>query len=166
MEPNSNDNQPVLRRPNPGDGKAVYELIQANPPLDVNTVYLYYLLCRHFADTCAVAEVDGQVLGFLSAYRIPNAPERLFIWQAAVDPALRGHGMAGRLLEEVVGRPEVADVRYLDVTVSPSNTASRRVFEKFAQKRGAGWHEEVFLNVEDFGSQVHEEELLFRIGPL
>lgn len=166
MSPNDNENEPVVRKPLPAEGKVVHDLIQANPPLDVNSTYAYYLLCRHFAETCAVAELDGRVLGFLSAYLPPETPDRLFVWQVVVDPGLRGHGMAGRLLETVLARPVCAGVRYIETTVSPSNRPSRRVFEHFAERRDAGWHEEVFLAAEDFGPEGHEEEILFRIGPL
>ncbi len=52
-----------FRKPKLEDGLAIYHLIQASPPLDVNSSYLYFLQASHFADTCAVAEVDGQIVG-------------------------------------------------------------------------------------------------------
>jgi len=156
-----------LEVPRIEDGGAVHELIRRSPPLDLNSAYNYFLLCSHFAQTCVVGRsAEGEVLSFLSAYRQPQAPETLFIWQVAVDARLRGRGMAGRMLEEVLGREAVRGVHYLETTVSPSNTASRRVFERFAAGRSAGWHEEEFLSREIFGEESHEEEILFRIGPL
>lgn len=157
--------EPILRKPRLDDGKAVHDLVRNSPPLDLNSVYNYFLLCSHFADTCVVGELDGRIASFLSAYRLPNDPETLFIWQVAVDPVLRGQGMAGRMLEAVLARPESIGVHRLETTVSPSNIASRRVFERFARERDAGWEEEVFLSSEHFGSENHEEEILFRIGP-
>lgn len=166
MESQKTDGSVDIRPPKLADGKAVHELIRDNPPLDLNSSYNYFLLCSHFADTCAVGEVDGEIKAFLSGYRIPNAPPSLFVWQVAVDASLRGQGMAGRLIEDVLARPVCDGVTHLETTVSPSNTSSRRVFERFAEKRGAGWHEEVFLSQEMFGGEEHEEEILFRIGPL
>lgn len=166
MESSTSESLVRLRPPTLADGKAVHELIRSSPPLDLNSSYNYFLLCSHFADTCAVGEVDGEIKAFLSAYRIPNAPENLFVWQVAVDASLRGQGMAGRLIDSVLTRPVCEGVTHLQTTVSPSNTSSRRVFERFAQKRRAGWQEEVFLSREMFGGEEHEEEILFRIGPL
>ncbi len=155
-----------LRPPRLEDGKAVHELIRDNPPLDLNSVYSYFLLCSHFAGTCAVAEVDGRVTGFLSAYREPESPDRLFVWQVVVDPSMRGHGLAGRLLQAVLERDALGDVRFLEATVNPSNTASARFLEKTAERLGADLEKSVFLSREDFGGEEHEEEILFRIGPL
>ncbi len=156
----------LLREPCLADGKAVHTLIRNCPPLDLNSSYLYFLLSSHFSETCVVGERDGEILAFLSAYRLPKQPDRLFIWQVAVDTSLRGLGMAGRMLDAVLSRPASAGVRFLETTVSPSNTASRRVFERFAEKRRLGWHEESFLTEEHFGGEQHESEVLFRIGPL
>lgn len=155
-----------LRQPCLQDGKAVHELIRRCPPLDLNSSYNYFLLCSHFAATCVVAEHAGRAVGFLSAYRLPQAPETLFVWQVAVDAAARGRRLAGRMLDEVLARPACAGVRFIETTVSPSNQASRRVFARVAETRRAAWHEEVFLGREDFGTENHEEEILFRIGPL
>lgn len=156
----------VLRRPRLQDGKAVHELIRRCPPLDLNSSYSYFLLCSHHAETCVVAERDATLAGFLSAYRLPQEPHTLFVWQVAVDTAARGQGLASRMLAGLMARPACQDVRYIETTVSPSNTASRQVFARFAAQRQAGWREEVFLDGSNFGSEAHEDEVLFHIGPL
>lgn len=144
----------------------MHELVQRCPPLDLNSSYSYFLLCSHFAETCVVAEREGATVGFLSAYRLPQAPQTLFVWQVAVDAQARGRQLAGRMLEDLLLRPACAGVQFIETTVSPSNHASRRVFERFAATHGAAWHEEVFLTPAHFGAESHEEEVLFRIGPL
>lgn len=156
----------VLRPPRLEDGQAVHALISANPPLDLNSVYNYYLLCGHFADTCCVGTRGDEVVSFLSAYREPNAPDRLFVWQVVVDPSARGHRLAGRMLDEVLARPACKDVRYIEATVNPSNTASARFLEKVAESRQAELKKSVFLSREQFGGLDHEEEILFVIGPI
>ncbi|MFO7593608.1 MAG: diaminobutyrate acetyltransferase, partial [Pseudomonadota bacterium] len=153
-----------LRPPLLEDGKAVHELIQRCPPLDVNSSYNYFLLCSHFRDTCVVAETDGGIVGFLSAYLIPSRPDTLFVWQVAVDEAARGHGLAGRMVEEIIARPGCADVHTIETTISPSNSSSRRVFERFAAQRQAKTREETFLEAAHFGAENHEEERLIHIG--
>jgi L-2,4-diaminobutyric acid acetyltransferase len=154
-----------LRLPNLEDGKAVHELIQRCPPLDVNSSYNYFLLCSHFRDTCVVAEMNDQIAGFLSAYLIPGRAETLFVWQVAVDETARGQGLAGRMLEHVMERPFCAGVNTLETTISPSNLSSRSVFQRYAEKHQAKSSEETFLELSHFGGEAHEEERLIRIGP-
>lgn len=155
----------TLRLPVLEDGKAVHQLIQRCPPLDVNSSYNYFLLCSHFQDTCVVAEMNDRIVGFLSAYLIPSRPDTLFIWQVAVDESARGQGLAGRMLKEVTERPMCSDIHALETTISPSNTSSRRVFQRFAEQHHAKTSEETFLEASHFGAEAHEEECLIRVGP-
>ncbi len=155
----------VLRRPVLEDGKQVYDLIERCPPLDLNSSYCYFLLCSHFSDTCVVAEDNGRLVGFLSAYLIPDRPDTLFAWQMAVDETARGQGLAGRMLEQLLKQPACAMVRSVETTVSPSNLASRRVFTRLAEKLQTGSTEETFLEAAQFGAEAHEAEQLIRIGP-
>ncbi len=150
-----------LRRPHREDGLAVHRLIAANPPLDVNSPYSYYLLCEHFAETCVVAEFQGERLGFLSAYRRPDRPRTLFIWQVVVDPSMRGRGLAREMLLALLSRG--GEVNAIESTVNPSNKASRRLFERFAEEHGEGLEEELFLSEAAFGEGGHESEILLRI---
>jgi L-2,4-diaminobutyric acid acetyltransferase len=155
----------VLRRPVLEDGKQVYDLIERCPPLDLNSSYCYFLLCSHFSDTCVVAEDNGRLVGFLSAYLIPDRADTLFVWQMAVDESARGQGLAGRMLDYLLAQPCCADVRSVETTVSPSNQSSRRVFIRLAERLQSGSHEEPFLEASHFGNEGHEEERLIRIGP-
>lgn len=156
----------VFRKPVLGDGAAVCELIRNCPPLDVNSCYCYFLLCSHFAGTSVVAESGDAITGFISAYLEPTAPDTVFVWQVAVDESQRGTGLAGRMLDAIVSRTECAGVRWLETTVSPSNRASRRLFERFADRHGARLEERPFLEAAHFGDSGHEAEPLLRIGPL
>lgn len=153
-----------LRRPDLRDGFPIYQLISQSPPLDLNSVYNYHLLTHHFADTCVVAEAADSVVGFLSAYLIPERPDTLFVWQVVVAQTQRGRGLARRMLEALLQRPACRSVRYLEATVNPSNGASRRLFERQAQSIGSTLQEQPFLGAEDFGPGAgHEDEIILRI---
>jgi L-2,4-diaminobutyric acid acetyltransferase len=156
----------MLRKPTGEDGFQLYELIRRSPPLDTNSVYCYALIGKHFADTSMVAELDGDIVGFISAYIPPGREDTIFIWQVAVDEKARGHGLAKLMLFSLLERPECGKVHYLETTVSPSNTASRRLFERLASENGVEVEESEFLAEEDFGDQQHESEPLLRVGPL
>jgi L-2,4-diaminobutyric acid acetyltransferase len=83
----------------------------------------------------------------------------------AVDAAVRGRGIAAGMLRELTGRAPLRSCRYLETTVSPSNTASRKLFRGFARERDAQMRESVLFAERDFGEENHESEMLIRIGP-
>lgn len=154
----------TIRKPETSDGYVIHQLIADSPPLDLNSVYSYYLLSDHFRDSCAVAEAHGKVVGFVSAYRVPQRPDTLFIWQVVVDRTMRGHGVAGRMLASLLQRYPRNEVRLVEATVNPSNNASRGLFERLALEYGSQVEEAPFLDAAAFGSgSDHESEILLRI---
>ncbi len=160
----SKQDETIIRKPQASDGFKIHQLIASSPPLDLNSVYSYYLLSEHFRDTCVVAEHGEEVVGFISAYYIPERNNTLFVWQVVVDKVLRGQRIAGRMLNNLLQRFEPGDLSYVEVTVNPSNTASRRLFESLAKEHATTMEEEVFLDAAAFGSGAnHESEILLRI---
>src|SRR5699024_7038668 len=89
-----------LRAPGIADGKHMWRLARDSQVLDLNTSYAYLLWARDFARTSVLATLDGAPAGFITGYMRPDAPDTLMIWQVAVDEASRGHGLAGRMLDE------------------------------------------------------------------
>ncbi len=153
----------VLRTPVRKDGAAIRQLIARCPPLDLNSTYAYLLLCAHHSPTCVLAEHDGRPVGFISAYLVPSHEERVFVWQVAVAPEVRGSGVGSRMLEELLARGVTRNCGVLQTTVSPSNQASLKLFQALARRRGAVVTESVAFTREEFGSEDHEEESLLSI---
>ena len=156
----------LFREPGTADGASLHQLIQACPPLDLNAPYAYLLLCAHHARTCVIAESAAGITGFVSAYCLPEAPHTIFVWQVAVAPVARGRGLALRMLQHLLQRPVLGGCSWLETTVTPSNQASRRVFDRLARQLGARCEESVFFLREHFGDEGHEPEMLIRMGPL
>lgn len=160
-------NGPLLRAPSLDDAQHVHALIQACPPLDVNSLYVYLLLSHHHAETCVVAQgTDGQLLGFVSAYVPPRTPDTLFVWQVAVHESARGTGLGGKMLSHLLERPALAGISFIETTVGPDNAASRGMFASLACKRNAQIAESALFERHHFGHEAHEEERLLRLGPL
>jgi len=154
-----------IRKPNADDGWGVYELIKACPPLDVNSAYAYLLLATQFRDTCAVAtNEEGEVVGFVSGYVKDNAPDTYFLWQVAVGEKARGTGLARRLVEAIMSRPELDDVHHLETTITPDNLASWGLFRRLAARWHAPLNSREYFSTEQLGGE-HDPENLVRIGP-
>lgn len=154
------------RPPEVKDGAAIWELVKSTGVLDVNSLYAYLMIAANFRATSAVAEQDGRLAGFLSAYRLPDAPHTLFVWQIGVSGDFQGRGVASGLLHHVITRPELRDIRFIDTTISPSNTASQKLFRRLAKHLKSPILTHPFLTVSDFGGTAHEDEVLYRIGPI
>lgn len=157
---------PVLRRPEGDDGVRVHDLVAACPPLDPNSLYCNLLQCTHFADTCIVAEADGELVGWISGYRLPDDPATLFVWQVAVHARARGTGLGRRMLLELVERPALGDVRFVRTTVTDDNAASRALFESVARRVGAPLREERGFERGAHFDGRHESEPFIVIGPI
>lgn len=154
-----------FRQPVIPDAPLIEQLIKRSPPLDLNSLYCYLLICKHFHATSVVAcDTDG-ICGFISAYLRPDKQDTLFVWQVAVKNECRGQGIAGSMLSQIISRTYTAPLRYLETTVTPSNKSSKALFSSFASSLGAPLVQSVLFETADFGEQSHEEEVLFRIGP-
>nr|WP_010133480.1 diaminobutyrate acetyltransferase [Microbulbifer agarilyticus] len=154
-----------LRRPVSEDGARVHRLIGDCPPLDTNSLYCNLLQASHFAATSVAAEHNGDLVGFISGYIIPDRPDTLFIWQVAVAESGRGMGLAGRMLREILSRPACRGVRYLETTITPDNEASWALFRGFARKLDAVCIDSVMFDRERHFNGQHDSEMLLRIGP-
>lgn len=149
----------IIRPPCLEDGAAISRLVKESQSLDVNSSYLYFLLAEHFSKTCAVAECNKNLVGFVTAYRLPEDPSKLFVWQIAVDPVMRGQGLAMRMLKDLVQRDWFKQITQLQCTISPSNKASNGLFAKLAQEFGAMLRVEPYLTEQQLG-EGHEDEPL------
>ena len=154
-----------VRYPQAGDGAAVHRLIARCPPLDPNSTYCNLLQCTHFAATCVLAERGQQVVGFISAYRLPQRPQTLFVWQVAVDPSARHRGLGLRMLSTLLGGSGCNGVTELETTITPDNAASWRLFRALARALNTKLIERPMFDRErHFGGQ-HASEMLAHIGP-
>lgn len=148
------------------DGADIWELVRQSGKLDLNSAYCYMMMGMYFDDTCAVAKLNGKAVGFVIGFRPPKKPDTWFVWQVGVAPEVRGRGIAGKLFEHVLNRPQNRDVRYIEATVTPSNKPSSSLFLGFARNRSLPYHITEGFNEDLFPESVHEKELLYRIGPI
>lgn len=154
-----------FRKPSPEDGPAVRDLINSIRALDDNSLYCNLLQCSHFADTCAVAEAGDDIVGWVSGYIPPNAPDTLFIWQVAVDAAARGQGVGKRLIRTLLARDECTAVRHIHSTITKDNKASWALFRGIADELDAPLTSDAHFERDTHFDGAHPTEHLVEIGP-
>lgn len=155
-----------FKKPAKENGAAVWELVKDTGVLDLNSSYSYIMWCEIFSKTSVVAEMEGETVGFISGFTHPERPDTLFIWQVAVDEAARGQGLATKMLFHLLQREHPQDIQYIEATVSPSNTPSNHLFWGLSRKLDCNCMISDYILSENFPEQNHEDELLFRIGPI
>lgn len=160
----------TMRRPVAEDAAELHRLIANCPPLDTNSLYCNLLHCTHFADTSVAAiskETHGEerLLGFISAYIPPGKPHTLFVWQVAVASEARGQSLAGRMLDAILERQACENVRYIDTTITPDNTASWALFRSWAARHDAPVASHLHFERQRHFQGRHDDEHLMRIGP-
>ena len=155
----------TLRRPATEDGGDVNALIKACAPLDENSMYCNLLQCSHFSDTCVVAELDGEIVGFVSGYVVPDNQEHFFVWQVAVAEEARGLSLAKRMILDILGRENLGDVKELHTTITPDNAPSQKLFSSVARSLETGVRRKVMFCEEQHFDGDKPSEILWRIGP-
>jgi len=154
-----------LRLPVLEDGMAVFRLVENCPPLDINSSYCNLLQCSHFANTSVAALLNGELVGFISGYVVPDRPDTLFVWQVAVAEQTRGLGLGSHMLTHILARPHCSDITYLETTITEDNPASWALFKRLAKALSAEFLSSGWMDNEAHFSGQHDSEALVRIGP-
>ncbi|GKY89172.1 diaminobutyrate acetyltransferase [Sinisalibacter aestuarii] len=126
---------PRLRKPLATDGADIWALVKSCKPLDENSMYANLIQADHFRDTCVVAELDGDIVGWISGHMIP-ARDELFVWQVAVSPKARGLGLGKTMLLDLIERDACDGATHLKTTITEDNAASWALFRSFARAIG------------------------------
>lgn len=139
----------------------MWRLARATPTLDVNAPYAYVLACWQFHRTCRVAQHQGALAGFVTGHWLPDAPDRLFLWQVAVDAGHRRRGIGRALVDDLVAR---CRPQYVEATVTVDNEGSHSLLHSLARRQRVPIVEGPGLGAELFPDD-HAAEPLVRIGP-
>jgi L-2,4-diaminobutyric acid acetyltransferase len=155
----------LIRQPRLTDARNIWHLVKESGVLDPNSVYCYLLLCEHFRETCRVAEQDGKLAGFVTAYIPPNIDNILFVWQIGIVMEFRGQGIARKLILDLLSANTGKGINTLLATVAPSNTVSMALFHSIARHLQTHIRQQEFFSAAMFPGMQHEQENLVTIGP-
>jgi len=113
-----------MRQPSLCDLPGIVAVVRCCKPwLTPHVSYMYWMQVRLFAETCAVAEAGGEIVGWCSA--VPSSGGKHFIHQLGVIPDLRRHGVARSLLAHLVSRlTRRLDAVEIEFTIDRKNGAA------------------------------------------
>ena len=152
----------VLRHPVLEDGTAVFALVDACKPLDLNSHYLYLLQCSHFAPTCVVATLHGEVLAWVSGYIPPKQTDTFFVWQVAVGEKARGLGLGKKLITWVLAQQ--TGIQKIHTSITPDNAASWGLFKSLARDWGSDLTSRDWFDKQSHFGGRHNTEVLVEIA--
>ncbi len=145
---------------------ALHRLVRDCPPLDPNSFYCNLLQCSHFKSTSIAAIYQDVLVGSVTAYRPPEQPDTLFVWQVAVHSSMRGQGLAREMLRRLFARMAAEGIRFIETSITSDNEASQRLFAGFATEHKAEMLCSVMFDKATHFEGVHDTEYLYRIGPI
>ena len=153
-----------FRRPRKDDGAAVWALVSSIDALDDNSMYCNLLQCSHFAGTCALAELDGQPVGWISGYLPPDKPDTLFVWQVAVSETARGTGLGTLMLRGLLSRENCKGVTRVQTTITRDNGASWALFRKFTELSEGELSSAPYFSKDEHFDTLHDTEYMVTIS--
>jgi len=158
--------QASIRAPISTDGSKVWKLIGATSALDDNSLYCNLLQTPPLAATCAIAEQDGKVVGWLSGYIPPEQPDTYFVWQVCVSDAARGQGLGKRLIADALARAGNAKLTQVSCTITGDNEASWALFGSVAKALNAQLQRAERFDRDSHFAGEHASEFAVSIGPI
>lgn len=162
-----NNNEFILRKPLPSDGRDIWELVKKSQSLDLNSLYFYILMSYHFGNSSIIALYQNKIAGCVISYFPPDNQKTLFVWQVCVAKEFKGKGLAKQMICTLAKQKSPNKIKYIEATITPSNKASIALFTAVAKNFGAKFAFENEIFPKDFFQGCeHEPEKLFHIGPL
>jgi L-2,4-diaminobutyric acid acetyltransferase len=152
----------VLRHPKLEDGTAVFDLVEACKPLDLNSHYLYLLQCSHFSSTCVVATLRCELVAWVSGYIPPKQTDTFFVWQVAVGRKARGLGLGKKLVNWVL--EQQSGIQKIHTSITPDNAASWGLFKSLAREWGADLSSRDWFQEQSHFGGRHNTEVLVEIA--
>lgn len=116
-----------------------------------------------FRDTSVLAEQDGVLTGFVSAYRLPNDPQTLFVWHVDVAEEARGAGLASLMMGHLMRFPACEGVTRIQTAIRPTDESAWTLFRRFACWQRSCMEVQPFITQALTSLTRHDAELMVTI---
>jgi L-2,4-diaminobutyric acid acetyltransferase len=136
MDNRSSDHDIKIRTPRMGDIAGIVELVNTGKPyLSAHGPYLYWIYINFWRDTCAVAELDGEIIGWCSI--IPVSGATYLCHQLGVVPHARRLGLGKTLFLSVLDKLKARHTAFaIEFTVDRRNRAALDLDKAVAAEAG------------------------------
>lgn len=144
-----------IRNVTKNDANLLQNLANSCKPLDVHTIYTYWVLCNYFNNSCYILEIDTKPIGFITAVQ----SNKMLIWQIGILSEYRGNGYSLKLIDAVISN--INDTEDIRVTIDKNNDASNGAFKKYASVNNYEIRAVDSLKLK--GIDIEEDEIIYNI---
>ena len=124
---------PVLRAPVPEDGARIAALAKDFTSGKARDLPETLVGRGAFSETSVLAELDGKLLGWVSAYILPYDPQTLFIWTVEVVKVERNPELSSLMLGYLMRQEPCAGVTRVQTVISCDEDRPWTLFRRFAR---------------------------------
>ena len=110
----------------------IKKMVEACSPLDVHTLYTYWVLARYFTDTSFVLYDNDEAIGFIIAITKDNVG---FIWQIGVLPQYRKQDLSYLLIDKTIQAFKNKGINDIELTIDTNNQISFAAFNSYCKKQ-------------------------------
>lgn len=106
---------------------------QCEPLISLYVPYYYWMNITYFQETCAVAEENGTIVGWLSILSLPQ--KKYFVHQLGVNPDFRNKGVASALISYLFQKiKDNHDLSSIELTIERDNEPVKKMFGRASTK--------------------------------
>lgn len=154
---------PALRQPEPEDSARIDALAGGFTSHGMSSLQGSLMSHDGFRETSVLAEQDGALIGFVSAYRLPNDPQTLFVWRVDVSETARDTGLASLMMGHLMRVQACDGVTRVQTAIKPSDESAWTLFRRFARWQRSRMDIQPFITQALTPFNQHDTEMMVTI---
>jgi L-2,4-diaminobutyric acid acetyltransferase len=120
----------IIRNPKEEEFLDVYKFVSNCKPLENYYEHFYKIMLRYFRNSCVLAKLDDDIVGFMLGFTSQVDKDIFFLWQIGVKSDMQNRRIGKKILEETERLAKNIGCTKIHTTVDPGNIHSQRLFEK------------------------------------
>jgi len=154
---------PVLRAPEADDAGRIADLADGFASGEAYAPQGDLMSNAAFRDTSVVAELEGELVGGVTAYRLPYDPQTLFIWHADVAETARDQGLSSLMMGYLMRQEACVGVTRVQTAIAPMDERAWTLFRHFARWQRSHMEIQMFITQALTPFAQHETDHLVTI---
>lgn len=156
----------MIRKCSVNDVEKVRQFIRHTPPLDVHTVFSYWVMFRYFDELCWLVEDEpnGKIIGFVGGVIGANSQPVPYLWQLGVDTDYRNTPLASKLLYQFTKSVKNKGFQRIQFSIDPNNKPSLNTALRYAHRNKLEIRQIGSIDVIDEIESRNVYEILYEIN--